>query len=69
MVELLNENAVIVYDGLPYPGIVIDVDSQDVQIKCMHRIGKNWGFFVPEKKIYAGTGMKISLPKFPHQLY
>ena len=44
--DLLNEHVVVVYDGKPYPGIVVDVDEEDLKVKCMHRIGQS-RFFWP----------------------
>lgn len=30
---------VVKYDGLPYPGIIQNVDVNDIEVKVMHRIG------------------------------
>jgi len=48
--NLLNQFVIVLYEGNPYPGKVIDVDEQqgDLQISCMHRIGPN-RFFWPSK--------------------
>lgn len=48
--DLLNQFVIIQYDGIPYPGKVVDIDDQqgDLQISCMHRIGPN-RFFWPSK--------------------
>ena len=37
----LDNHVVVMYDGQPYPGLVLDVDLEDVQVKCMCRIGPN----------------------------
>ena len=29
----------VLYDGKPYPGLVVDYDEQDIQVSCMNRIG------------------------------
>ncbi len=30
------------YEGLVYPGVVVvDEDAEEVEVKCMHRIGNN----------------------------
>ncbi|KAL2099467.1 hypothetical protein ACEWY4_005947 [Coilia grayii] len=31
---------IVNYDGQPYPGIILTVEEQNVQIKCMHRTGR-----------------------------
>jgi hypothetical protein len=34
------------YDGLPYPGTIMDVDEDSIEVKVMNRIGVN-RFFWP----------------------
>lgn len=34
------------YDGLPYPGIIQNVDVNDIEVKVLHRIGTK-RFFWP----------------------
>ena len=38
--DLLNKQVIINYNGKPYPGLVVDIDEQDVRVRCVHRIGK-----------------------------
>lgn len=38
--EVLNKYVVIQYNGKPYPSFVVNIDEQDVRVRCMHRIGK-----------------------------
>ncbi|WAR20726.1 hypothetical protein MAR_014700 [Mya arenaria] len=40
-VEAVKKWVVGEYDGLPYPGIVQNVDHESVEVKVMHSIGKN----------------------------
>jgi hypothetical protein len=35
--ELINKWCVIKCDGQLYPGIIQDIDSDSVEVKCMHR--------------------------------
>ena len=44
----LDNHVVVMYDGQPYPGLVVDVDLEDIQVKCMCRIGPN-RFFWPAR--------------------
>ncbi|XP_060591766.1 uncharacterized protein LOC132746584 [Ruditapes philippinarum] len=44
--DLIGLWAVVEYDGLPYPGEILDVDENDVEVKVMHKIGQN-RFFWP----------------------
>jgi hypothetical protein len=37
------------YNGEIYPGLTIDVDGPDVQVKCMHSVGAN-RFFWPSRE-------------------
>jgi len=39
----LNLFVVVQYDGKSFPGKVMDIDEQqgDLQISCMHRVGRN----------------------------
>ena len=47
---LLDNYVVVRYDGKPYPGRVIDTDPihGDVQVSCMHSVGRN-RFFWPHR--------------------
>jgi hypothetical protein len=44
--ELINKWCVIKCDGQLYPGRIQDIDSDPVEVKCMHRIGEN-RYFCP----------------------
>ena len=46
--ELVGTYVVVRYDKKLYPGIVIDDDTDEVQVKCMHQIGDN-RFFWPTR--------------------
>lgn len=37
---------VVKFDGLPYPGIIQNVDANDIEVKVMHRIGTNRYFLL-----------------------
>ena len=40
--SLIGQNCVVNYDGLPYPGIVMDVDEENgIEAKVMNKIGVN----------------------------
>jgi len=36
--SLIGRYLVILYDGQPYPGVVLDVDEDDVEVKVFHFI-------------------------------
>ena len=36
--SLIGQYLVILYDGQPYPGVVLDVDEDDVKFKVFHFI-------------------------------
>ena len=38
--DLVNKHVIIKYNGKPYPGLVVDIDEQDVRVMYLHRIGK-----------------------------
>ncbi|KAL4230325.1 hypothetical protein ACF0H5_010708 [Mactra antiquata] len=38
---LIGKHVVVLYDGLPYPGVVKDVDENDIEVKVMHKAGVN----------------------------
>ena len=49
--ECLDENlvgkwVVVLYDALPYPGVIQDVDADEIEVKVLHRVGEN-RFFWP----------------------
>ena len=39
--SLIDEYVVVKYDGVAYPGIVTDEDHDDVEVKCLHKVGEN----------------------------
>lgn len=42
VVESLKDHYVVVsYDGVPFPGIVLDEDDNELQVKCMVKVGHN----------------------------
>ncbi|XP_045199124.2 uncharacterized protein LOC123553489 [Mercenaria mercenaria] len=42
----IGQYCVVSYDGQPYPGIIQDVDSTDIEVNVMHSVGEN-RFFWP----------------------
>jgi hypothetical protein len=47
---LIGQYCCVEYDNKPYPGIIRNIDESDVEVQCMHSVGKN-RFFWPEKNI------------------
>ncbi|XP_069109737.1 uncharacterized protein [Argopecten irradians] len=45
-VDAIGEWCVVSYEGKAFPGIILDVDENDIEVKVMHRIGVN-RFFWP----------------------
>ena len=47
------KHVIIRYDGCPYPGKVIDTSPNDIEVTCMHQIGKGIKncFFWPGKRM------------------
>jgi hypothetical protein len=45
-VDLVGKWCVVVYDKMPYPGVIQDIDHDSVEVKAMHKIGTN-RFFWP----------------------
>lgn len=45
---------VVLYDDIPYPGVVQNVDDNDVEVQVMHTIGNNRYFqsMIPDKLCY-----------------
>ena len=53
-------------DEKQYPGLVLNVDTDDVLVRCMHRVGQN-RFTGRQLKMFVGsTKTKLSL-SFHHQ--
>lgn len=46
--DLIGKWCVVNYDGLPYPGIVHDVDEGELEVKVMHKVGNN-RYFWPDR--------------------
>ena len=44
--DLNNKWCVVIYDGVPYPGLETDCDDDSIEVKTMSRIGNN-RFFWP----------------------
>ena len=40
-----GQYCVVMYDDKPYPGVIMSVDEDDVEVKCMHTLGKNMFFW------------------------
>ncbi|WAR22139.1 hypothetical protein MAR_016113 [Mya arenaria] len=43
--SLIGQFCMVLYDGIPYPGKVLDVDESDLHVQVMHRIGRNRYFW------------------------
>lgn len=44
--SLKTKHCVVAYDGIPYPGIILDVDEdEELEVTVMHKIGKNRYFW------------------------
>lgn len=39
--KLVGQMCVVLYDDIPYPGVVQNVNDNDVEVKVMHKIGMN----------------------------
>ncbi len=60
----LDSYVVVSYDGAPYPGLVVDTDNGDVEVKCMHRIGDN-RFFWPTRNDVCWYAPEMILAVIP----
>lgn len=45
-IDIIGKWCVVVYDKIPYPGIIQDIDLDSVELKAMHKVGIN-RFFWP----------------------
>ncbi|XP_060568684.1 uncharacterized protein LOC132727272 [Ruditapes philippinarum] len=43
--NLIGRYVVVQYDGLPFPGVILDVDEDEIEVKAMHRVGNNRYFW------------------------
>ena len=43
---MLSQYCVVTYDKVPYPGLIMYVDDTEVEVKVMHKTGRN-RFFWP----------------------
>jgi hypothetical protein len=43
--DLIGKWCVVHYDRKPYPGTILDVDHESVEVKTMHSVGKNRYFW------------------------
>lgn len=39
--NLLNSYVIVIDNNQPYPGLVLDIDSEEIYVRCMHRVGKD----------------------------
>ncbi|WAR01361.1 hypothetical protein MAR_007919 [Mya arenaria] len=60
--SLIGSYCVVDYEGLPYPGLIMDVDEDTVEVTAMCRIGPN-RFFWPlvEDRLWYGNEKLITL--------
>lgn len=67
--EVLNRYVVIQYNGKPYPSFVVNIDEQDVRVRCMHRIGKlekchlYWPRCVTDESLYDMEDVIAIIPE------
>ena len=56
---------IVRYDGGHYPGIIVDVDFEEIQVRCMHRIGVNRFFWPPMPDVcwYHKDNVMTSIPE------
>jgi hypothetical protein len=47
--SVVNKYCVVEYDGSPYPGKIVDVDDETVEVTVMHSVGRN-RFFWPMRE-------------------
>lgn len=38
--HLLNKYVIVLYNDQPYPGLVKNVDKEEVSVICIHRVGR-----------------------------
>ena len=43
--QLMSRHVVVMYQDVPYPGIVKDIDEQELLVSCMHKLGVNRYFW------------------------
>ena len=53
-------------DEKPYPGLVLNVDTDGVLVRCMHRVGQNRFYWPSTEDVFGTTKTKLSL-SFHHQ--
>lgn len=67
----VNKWCIVLYDGVPYPGVIVDVDNIDwgIEVKVMHRIGRN-RFFWPtiEDRCWYTESNFVTLINEPHSI-
>lgn len=67
--DVLNKYVIIQYNGKPYPGFVVNIDKQDVRVRCMHRIGKlekchfYWPRCVTDESLYDMEDVIAIIPE------
>ena len=47
--EDIGKYCIVVYDNRPYPGTILSIEEDDIEVKCMHKVGKN-RFFWPSPR-------------------
>ncbi|WAR24778.1 hypothetical protein MAR_038447 [Mya arenaria] len=60
--RLIGRYCIIDYDGLPYPGLILDIDEEGAEVSAMCRIGAN-RFFWPlvEDRLWYGKEKIVAL--------
>ena len=60
-------NCVVEYDGLPYPGEIVDVDEASLEVNAMHSVGNNRFFWplVPDVIWFDSTNLGTLIPGEP----
>ncbi len=65
----INRYVVVQYDGEPFPGLVVDVDDGEIEVKCLHKNGHN-RFFWPriEDKIWYSMDQLVAIIPEPQSV-
>lgn len=43
--DMIGQWCVVEYDGLPFPGVILDVDQEEIEVKVLHKVGANRYFW------------------------
>ncbi|WAR13573.1 hypothetical protein MAR_027753 [Mya arenaria] len=57
--SLIDRFCVVDYDGRPYPGKIVDVDDNNIEVSAMHCIGDNRFFWPLTPDVIWYEGVKV----------